>query len=461
MKEVLSWLEDREEQLLAELFSFLRIPSVSADPARAGDVRRCAEWLADRFRGGGLTATVEETGGHPAVLAEWRGAPGAPTVLIYGHYDVQPPEPLENWTSPPFEPTVREGNVVARGASDDKGQLFCHVAAVAAHLAVRGALPVNVVFLIEGEEESGSANLETFVEANRERLACDAVVVSDSSQFAAGIPAITYGLRGLVYLQVTIRGPASDLHSGSFGGAVANPANALARVLAGLHDGAGRVDVPGFYDEVRPLADWERDAFQSLPFDEADYRAGLGVQALWGEAGYSVLERVWARPTLDVNGIWSGYTGEGAKTVLPAVASAKLSCRLVPDQDPLRIAEQVEARIRALVPDGCRVEVERLHDARPVLLPVDAPATRAAAEAVRRGFGAEPVFIREGGSIPVVEAFQRILKTPVVLLGFGRPDDRAHGPDEKLSIDDFRKGTRTSAWLWELLAGAGRGATPR
>lgn len=458
MDDVLAQLEARGERDLADLFAFLRIPSVSADPAHRADVRRCAQWLAGAFREAGLSASAEETGGHPAVLAQWQGAPGAPTVLVYGHYDVQPPEPLENWTSAPFEPAVREGKIVARGASDDKGQLFCHLAAARGHLAARGRLPVNLVFLIEGEEESGSAHLEAFVQANRERLRCDAVVVSDSSQFAPGVPALTYGLRGLAYLEAVLRGPARDLHSGSFGGAVQNPANALARMLAALHDEEGRVAVPGFYDDVRPLEPWEREDFAALPFDEAAYRRDLGVDALPGEAGYSVLERVWARPTLDVNGLWSGYTGEGAKTVLPAVASAKLSCRLVPDQDPERVAALLEARLRDLTPPGCRLEVRRLHGARPVLLPVDAPPVRAAAEAIRRGFGAAPVFTREGGSIPVVEAFQRLLGAPVVLLGFGRPDDGAHGPDEKLDLGDFRKGIRTSAWLWELLTSAGRGA---
>ncbi|MEW6489880.1 MAG: dipeptidase [Thermodesulfobacteriota bacterium] len=457
MDDVLSWLETNDGDTLDDLFAFLRIPSVSADPARCGDVRRCAEWLAGAFREAGFSAAAEETGGHPAVVAEWRDAPGAPTVLVYGHYDVQPAEPLENWTSAPFEPAVREGKLVARGASDDKGQLFCHLAGARAHLAARGRLPVNLVFLIEGEEESGSANLEAFLAANRERLRCDAAVVSDSSQFAPGVPALTYGLRGLVYLEAALRGPARDLHSGSFGGAVRNPANALAALLAALHDEGGRVAVPGFYDAVRPLEPWERQAFAALPFDEAAYRHDLGVDALAGEAGYSVLERVWARPTLDVNGLWSGYTGEGAKTVLPALASAKLSCRLVPDQDPDRIAESVEARLRALTPPGCRLEVRRLHGARPVLLPVETTAVRAASEAVRRGFGAAPVFTREGGSIPVVEAFQRLLGAPVVLLGFGRPDDGAHGPDEKLDLADFRKGIATSAWLWELLGSRARG----
>lgn len=451
MEELLSRLDGAEAALLDELGALLRIPSVSADPAHAGDVARCADWLAERFRTAGFAAAAEPTGGHPVVVAEWRGAPGAPTVLVYGHYDVQPPDPLDGWTTPPFEPAVRDGAVVARGAVDDKGQLFCHLAGARAHLEARGRLPVNLVFLVEGEEESGSEHLEAFIEANRERLACDAVVVSDTAQFAPDLPAITYGLRGLTYLEVTVRGPVRDLHSGSYGGAVANPANALAGMLAALHGADGRVAVPGFYDRVRPLEAWEREAFAALPFDEGTYRADLGVDALPGEAGYSVLERLWARPTLDVNGLWSGYTGRGAKTVLPADASAKLSCRLVPDQDPERIAGLVEARLRELCPPGCAMTVRRLHGGRPVLLPVDAAAVRAAREAVRRGFGRDPVFIREGGSIPVVEVFVRVLGAPVVLLGFGRPDDRAHGPDERFHLEDLRRGTRTSAWLWELL----------
>jgi acetylornithine deacetylase/succinyl-diaminopimelate desuccinylase-like protein len=376
-------------------------------------------------------------------------------VLVYGHYDVQPADPLDAWTSTPFEPVLRDGNIVARGASDDKGQLYCHLAGARAHLKARRKLPVNLVFLIEGEEESGSVNLEHFIEANRERLACDAVVVSDSGQFAEGVPALTYGLRGLIYLEVTLTGPSRDLHSGTFGGAVRNPANELAALIAALHDAEGRVAVPGFYDDVRPLEGWEREAFARLPFDEEAFRRDLGVGALWGEEGYSTLERVWARPTLDVNGLWSGYTGEGAKTVLPSKASVKLSCRLVPDQDPDRMAALLEAHLQTLCPEGCSLTVRRLHGARPVLLPVDTPVVKAAQRAVERAFGTPPVFIREGGSIPVVETFGRVFGAPVVLLGFGRPDDRAHGPDEKLGLTDFRKGVRTSAWLWEEL---GRGA---
>ncbi|MBI5443765.1 MAG: dipeptidase [Deltaproteobacteria bacterium] len=456
MDRVLSTIRSGETKLLEELFDFLRIPSVSTNPVFAKEVEHCAEWLADVLRRAGFQSSVEPTGGHPAVLAEWRGAPGAPTVLIYGHYDVQPADPLEAWTSPPFTPTVRDGDVIARGASDDKGQVFCHVAAARAHLEVRGKLPVNLIFLVEGEEESGSTNLEQYVREHRERLACDAVIVSDSAQFAPGLPALTYGLRGLMYLEVTVTGPALDLHSGTFGGAVVNPANALAWIITRLHDEANRVAVPGFYDGVLPLQQWEREAFARLPFDEREYCRKLGLTALWGEEGYSTLERAWARPTLDVNGIWSGYTGEGSKTVLPSTASAKISCRLVPNQEPARIWELVKARLEALCPPGCTLQARLLHSGKPVLLPVDTEVARAARKAAAEAFGAEPVLIREGGSIPVVQTFQEVLGAPGVLLGFARPDDRAHGPDEKFNLADFFKGITASARLLEEL-GRGRG----
>jgi acetylornithine deacetylase/succinyl-diaminopimelate desuccinylase-like protein len=376
---------------------------------------------------------------------------------VYGHYDVQPAVAADGWATAPFEPVVRDGALVGRGASDDKGQVFAHCLGAAAHLGTHGKLPVNLVFLVEGEEESGSEHLEGFVAAQRERLACDGVIVSDSAQFAAGVPAITYGLRGLAYVEATLQGPARDLHSGSFGGALVNPANALAAMVAALHDPDGRVAVPGFYDDVVPLQGWEREAFAALPFDREGFLRGLGVGGDWGEAGYSILERLWARPTLDVNGFWSGYTGDGAKTVIPCRAAVKLSCRLVPDQDPERVADLLEARLRALCPPGYRLEFQRHHAARPVLVPVEEPAVRAAADALEKGFGARPVFTREGGSIPVVETFRRVLGAPVVLMGFGRPNDGAHGPDEKLHLDDFHAGARTSAWLWHLL---GDGGTP-
>jgi len=455
MDQVLEVLEKQQTEGVEALSAFLRFPSVSADPGFASAVAACARWLVQWFSAAGFEARAEATGGHPAVVAEWRGAPGAPTLLVYGHYDVQPAVAADGWNSEPFEPVLHDAALVARGASDDKGQVFAHCLGAAAHLQAHGTLPVNLVFLVEGEEESGSEHLEAFVAANRQRLACDAVIVSDSAQFAAGVPAITYGLRGLAYVEVTLHGPARDLHSGSFGGAVQNPANALAAMVSALHDGDGRVAVPGFYDAVLPLQPWERESFAALPFDREAFLRSAGITQEWGEAGYSILERLWARPTLDVNGLWSGYTGDGAKTVLPSRAAAKISCRLVPDQDPEVIADLLEARLRALCPPGYRLEFLRHHAARPVLVPVEEPAVRAAAEALAHGFGARPVFTREGGSIPVVETFRRVLGAPVVLMGFGRPDDGAHGPGERLHLADFHAGARTSAWLWHLLRRGG------
>jgi acetylornithine deacetylase/succinyl-diaminopimelate desuccinylase-like protein len=448
LDKVLSTLEDDREKALAELFEFMKIPSISADSAHAGDVRRCAEWLAGLLSRDGFEVGVEETGGHPAVVARWQNLPDAPTVLVYGHYDVQPAKVEDGWSSAPFEPQVTDGRICGRGASDDKGQLFCHVAGARAHLRATGSLPVNVVMLFEGEEESGSDNLETFLIAKRDELACDAIVVSDTAQYAGGRAALTYGLRGLTYLEVTLTGPNRDLHSGTLGGVVANPANALARMVGLLVDESGRVNVPGFYDDVTPLEQWERDAWEALNYDEAALAAELGVTALFGEPGYTAVERMWARPTLDINGIWSGYTGEGAMTVIPSTAGVKLSCRLVPDQEPDKIAELVERRLRLACPPWLTMEIKRMHGAKPVLLPSKGRFVDCARAAVGAAWGEEPVFIREGGSIPVVETFVRVLDAPVVLMGFGRPDDRIHGPDERLHLADFHRGMEASARFW-------------
>lgn len=460
MNDILDTLQNNDEAALSELFEFLRIPSVSAEPEFAGDVVRCAEWLAQTLARDGFEAKVEPTPGHPVVTAQWNGAgQDAPTILVYGHYDVQPAVREDGWTTEPFEPVVKDDVVYGRGATDDKGQLFCHVAGARAHLRARGELPVNLVFLFEGEEESGSENLEEFLLANRERLACDAVVVSDTAQYAKAdkaVPAVTYGLRGLCYIEATVTGPNRDLHSGSFGGAAANPANALARMVGQLVDESGRVNVAGFYDDVRPLEKWERDAWAALGFDEPALARELGVETLSGEAGCSVLERMWARPTLDVNGLHSGWTGEGAKTIIPSSATAKLSCRLVPEQEPETIAALLEKRLRALLSAGLTLDVKLLHGAKPVLLPASGWAVEAAREAVEAGFGVEPIFIREGGSIPVVATFANRFDAPVLLLGFGRPDDRAHGPDERFHLADFRNGMKTSAHLWKTLGAAFR-----
>ncbi|WP_199589816.1 dipeptidase [Lujinxingia litoralis] len=445
-----AYLNDNEARFLDELFEFLRIPSVSTDPENAADVRRCAEWLIEHLQGIGLsTVELHETPGHPIVYAEHLGKEGAPTLLVYGHYDVQPPDPLELWTTPPFEPQVREGKIFARGATDDKGQVFCHIKGLEAWLQTVGELPINVKLLIEGEEEVGSVNLDHWIAAHKERLSCDAVVISDSSMFAPGIPSITYGLRGLAYLEMTVEGPDHDLHSGLFGGAIPNPINEIAGIIARLHDDKGQVAIPGFYDDVIALSDEERADFAALPFDEAGFLEESGAAALRGESGYTTLERIWARPTLDCNGIWGGFTGVGAKTVLPAKAHAKFSCRLVPGQDPERVAEQAEAFVREIAHPSVRVTVTPHHGGKPVLTERDAPAVQAATRALSRVWGKEAVFTRGGGSIPVVATFSDILKAPTVLMGLGLEDDRLHSPDEKFNLENFYAGVRASAYLWD------------
>lgn len=452
MAEIREYLEGSRERHLDELEEFLRIPSVSAKTEHRADMARAAEWLVERMLEAGLqTAEVLPTGGHPVVLGEWRGAEGAPTLLVYGHYDVQPPEPLDEWRTPPFEPTVRDGKLFARGSVDDKGQLYLHLKAVEAHISTRGKLPVNVIFLIEGEEEIGSEHLESFLVENRERLKCDAVMISDTSMFAPGLPSITIGLRGLAYMEVRVQGPQSDLHSGAYGGAVVNPANALAGILARLHDERGRVTIPGFYDEVRELTEAERKAIAALPFEEETLRAEVGAPVLRGEEGFSALERIWARPTLDVNGLLSGYTGEGAKTVLPARAMAKVSMRLVPEQDHREIERRFTEYVRSLAPAGVAVEVESLHGGQPWLVDPTEPIFEAAKRALRGAFGRDPVFIREGGSIPIVQAFQQTFGAPVLLLGFGLPGENAHALNEWISLENFAKGTEAVALLYDEL----------
>lgn len=447
-----AWLETNDKRLHDDLFAFLRIPSVSARSEHTKDVRAAATWLHNECARIGMTVETLETPGHPIVLAEWRKAPaGAATVLVYGHYDVQPAEPLELWTSPAFEPTIRDGNIYARGSVDDKGQLWLHIAALEAHLATRGALPVNIIVLAEGEEEVGSENLATFVAAHRERLACDAVVISDSTMFAPGIPSILSSLRGLAYLQVDVTGPNSDLHSGMYGGAVVNPAAALARVIASFHDDDGRVAIPGFYDKVRPFPDAVRAGMRELPFNEAEFKKHLDVSALGGEPGYSTLEKLWTRPTCEVNGLLSGYTGEGAKTVLPGHAMLKVSFRLVPDQDPKDIAKLVEKHIKSVTPAGVTVKVTEMHGGQAWRADLDGPLYDAASRALEAAFGRKPVIIGEGGSIPVVNDFAKILGAPVLLIGFGLPGENAHAPDEWISQDNFRRGMRAVAGLWDEL----------
>ncbi len=452
MSDVDQYLERQQARFEDELSALLRIPSVSADSAFKPDVRRAGEWVAEQFRGLGFKTELCETPGHPIVYAESLGVAGAPTVLVYGHYDVQPPDPLNEWKSPPFEPTKRDGNLYARGATDDKGQMFTHIKSAEAWIKTVGRLPVNVKYLIEGEEEVGSEHLEQFIASNKDRLKCDVVVISDTSQFAPGVPAITYGLRGIAYFELKLTGPKQDLHSGSFGGAVTNPAIALSKLLAALIDANGRVQVPGFYDDVTPLTDLERRQFAALPFDEAGFKQQVGVDALTGEQGFTTLERKSARPTFDINGLTSGYQGEGAKTVLPARASAKFSFRLVPKQDPKKIQAALKALLKQHCPPGIRLELVSHHGAPGVVVPLDSPYISAAARAIEHGFGKAPVYMREGGSIPVVGTFRQLLGVDTLLLGWGLDDDNTHSPNEKFCLADFHRGIRTSARLWQELA---------
>ncbi|SIO58737.1 Acetylornithine deacetylase/Succinyl-diaminopimelate desuccinylase [Singulisphaera sp. GP187] len=455
-----AYIDAHRADFVEQLKALIRIPSVSAQPDHNADTHRAAEFIRDDLAAMGLQAELIATKGHPIVFAQNPPRPGLPTLLIYGHYDVQPPEPLEPWISPPFEPTERDGNLYARGATDDKGQMFTHLKAAEAWLKGAGELPLNVKFLIEGEEEVGGANLEQFVADNQTKLACDYAVISDSSQFAPGMPAITYGLKGLAYFEILVQGARVDLHSGTFGGAVANPCNALAEILASLKGSDGKIQLPGFYDSVKPLEDWERAEFAKLPFSEAEFQASTGVPSLEGESGYTTLERKWARPTCDVNGIYGGYQGPGPKTVLPCKAGAKFSFRLVPDQDPATVAEQLRAHLKAVCPPGVTYELIVHHGAPAVLVGVDSPGVRAAVRAVEVGFGKAPVFIREGGSIPVVGLLKDQLGVDTLLLGWGQNDDNLHGPNEKFSLADFQNGIKASAHLFEELVKEGDRSKP-
>ena len=446
---------EHQPRFVDELIALLRIPSISADPAHASDVARSAEHIAGAAHDAGFsTVEIVPTDGHPAVYAERLVDPALPTVLVYGHHDVQPVDPLDEWVSPPFEPEVRDGRLYARGAVDDKGQVYMHIKAVEAHLRTRGELPVNLRLLVEGEEEIGSVHFEQLVSTLRQRLVADVAVVSDTGIFARGVPSLTVGLRGLAGVEVTVHGPSMDLHSGMFGGAVQNPIEALAGMLASLKDPrTGRVTVPGFYNDVVDPTDEERAGYRSLPFDEAVFRADAGgISETVGERGWSVLEQRWVRPTLEINGIWGGYQGPGSKTIIPAYASAKITCRLVPRQNPAVIAERVASALRASTPAGVRADVEAKPGGNPVLTPADHPAVRAASRAMGAVFGKDPVIIREGGSIPPVEVFQRVLGIQSVLVGVGLPDDHIHAPNEKFDLDHYAMGVRVLARLWDEIA---------
>lgn len=452
MNQLIAHLKTLEDRHLEELKTLLRFPSISTAPEHKQDLVACARHLEGELKRIGMDdVRLHETPGHPILTASWHRKPGLPTVLVYGHYDVQPVDPVELWTAAPFEPVMDGDRLVARGVADDKGQLFAHIKALEALLEQNGELPCNVVLLLEGEEEIGSPNLVPFLEANRELLKADCALISDTAMFAEGQPSITYGLKGLCYLELEVEGPSHDLHSGSFGGPVLNPLNGLATLLTSLQDEEGRILVDGFHDDVLPLSAEERAAFAALDFDEPGFMRSLKVDGLRPEAGYTALEHLWARPTCDVNGFIGGFNGQGAKTVLPARASAKLSFRLVPDQDHERIADLVEAHLQRRVPAGLRLKVIRQHGGPPALTPIDHPAVKAGMAALEQGFGVPAVYQREGGSIPIVGSFDKILGLKTVLMGFGLPDSRCHSPNENLSIGNILGGIRSAAWFYQLL----------
>ncbi len=455
MKTLNEYLDQHSSQFEEDLCELLRIDSVSADSTRRDSVQKAADWVLGQFSTLGFKAEKIATAGHPLVYAESPAVPGAPTVLVYGHYDVQPPDPLAEWSSPPFEPTRRKGNLYARGATDDKGQMLTHIKSAQAWLKTVGHLPVQLKYLIEGEEEVGSHNLYPYIAKNKKKLACDVVVISDTSQFGPGQPAITYGLKGLAYFEIRLTGPKQDLHSGTFGGAVTNPANTLCKMLAALVDEKGRVQVPGFYDDVQKLTKRERDQFAKLPFSEKKFMQQIGVKGVTGEQGFSTLERRWARPTCDINGMWSGYQGEGAKTILPARAGAKFSFRLVPNQDPKKITAALKKLLKEMCPPGITMELIEFGGSPGVVVPLDSPYIAAASRAIEQGFGKKPVFIREGGSIPVVRNFAEQLGVDTLLLGWGLDDDNTHSPNEKFCLADFHRGIKASAYLWAELGKVG------
>ncbi len=453
MKQVQNYINENKERFLSELFEVLRIPSISAQPSlHKEDMIRCAEHLAASLvKSGADRAEVMPTAGNPVVYAEKIIDPKAKTVLVYGHYDVMPVEPLEEWRTDPFEPVVKDGRIWGRGADDDKGQLFMHAKAFEAMCAT-GTLPCNVKFMLEGEEEIGSASLYDFCRENKKLLKADIILVSDTSMIGMDTPSITCGLRGLTYMEVKVTGPNKDLHSGLFGGAVANPANVLARLVSELVDENGRVTIPGFYDDVRELTPAERRAFNKAPFCLKKYKKALDIAAVEGEEGYTTMERTGVRPSLDVNGIWGGYIGEGTKTVIPSVASAKISMRLVPNQDWKKIAKLFEKHFKAIAPKSVKVEVKALHGGMPYVSPTDLVAYRAAERAVETTFGKKPLPFYSGGSIPVISGFESILGLKSILIGFGLSEDAIHSPNESYGLDQFYKGIETIPYFYKYFA---------
>ncbi|MCC9655929.1 dipeptidase [Rhodopirellula halodulae] len=450
--EVQSHLDANRERHQEELVDWLKIPSISSDSSRRDDVHEAAAWLQRKFEDAGLSTELIATDGFPLLVASTPPVDGAPVALVYGHYDVQPPEPLDLWTTPPFEPSIRDGKIFARGATDDKGQVLTHIHSVCDWVASGQSLPLQIKFLIEGEEEVGSQNLEERLPDLADKLACDVVVISDSSQYAPGRPAITCGLRGIATYELFLDGPSHDLHSGSFGGAVANPAMALCQMLASMKNADGSIAVEGIYDDVAAIPDIEREAWKKLGADDAEFANSVGASELHGETGFTTDERRWARPSLDINGLTSGHQGEGVKTVLPAKASAKFSFRLVPDQDPKRLTKLLESHFEKHCPPGIHWTLKPDHGAGAMLADANSRFAKAASVAIEQAFGTAPVMIREGGSIPILARFQEVLKCDCLLLGWGQGDDAAHSPNEKFSLDDFHRGIQASASLWQSIA---------
>lgn len=445
------FMKSLPQPYLEDFFTFLRFASISTEPTEKETCRRCAEWLAERLKRQGLQAEVCPTEGHPIVIARNQHRPDRKTVMVYGHYDVQPVDPLELWRTPPFEPHLENGIVTARGSSDNKGQIFAHILGIEKALQEKGDLPVNLILFIEGEEESGSAHLGEFLQKNRKKLACDIVVISDSEMVGPRQPAFTYGLRGIAAMEVTVTGPATDLHSGNFGGAVVNPVTALARMITTLHDASGRVTVEGFYDKVQPMQPWERDAWGKLGLNEKHFLKITQAPALGGETGFTPIERIWARPTAELNGFYGGYQGAGTKTVLPKEAHAKLTFRLVPDQQPKEILELVEAHLKKVCPPSVSLTVEHGHAGRPYLVDPHTAFGQAAQKALHKAFGVQPALTREGGSIPIVADFKSILGVDTLLMGLALPDCGAHAPNETFPLENMEAGIRMNQALLEEL----------
>lgn len=452
---VIAHIDANKDKSVERLLDFLRLASISTDPARKADTRKAGEWVLKVLTDCGLKAEMVETAGHPAILADSGPVSGGgPTVMIYGHYDVQPAGDESLWQSPPFAPAIRDGNIYARGSADDKGQVLTHLLAAEAWMKVAGKLPARIKFLIEGEEEIGSPNLDDIVKKHRDRLTCDYVALSDTPKFDATTPAVTYGTKGLVYKEVIVTGPKQDLHSGSYGGTLTNPGNALALILNSLRDRDNRVTIPGFYDAVRPLSEAEKKSLRELPFDEEAYRKAMGASSLEGEKGFSTIERRWARPTLDVNGLFGGFMGKGASTIIPAKVGAKVSMRLVPDMDFEKISKAFDQAVMAAAPPGVKVEVHTHSACAPYVAPLDSPGMKAAAEALELGFGKRPFFIREGGTLPILPLFKKVLGADSIMMGFCMPDCNAHGPNEYFGVSDLHNGARTAAHFMNIL---GRG----